>query len=184
MPNLGKGRDHSELQDMYRRSLAASWAAQPGELPADQCIEDLFSGGDGWKEGGHGQGSTPQIVHGSEQDLRTHHRNISDTSMNSQSTVKGTTRLGHKHSRSRDLGRHGSDQSVSDHTSEEGSDRGRAGFKRAHEVDEFDIREDLVAWALPGRATAWTIALVMARVMSKWCRVQIFEVESVRIYGD
>lgn len=32
---------------MYRRALAASWAAQPGELQADECIEDIFGGGDG-----------------------------------------------------------------------------------------------------------------------------------------
>ena len=32
---------------MYRRALAASWAAQPGELQADECIEDIFVGGDG-----------------------------------------------------------------------------------------------------------------------------------------
>src|SRR5258706_6881042 len=33
---------------MYRRTLAASWAQQAGELPADKCIEDIFDGGDGW----------------------------------------------------------------------------------------------------------------------------------------
>lgn len=154
MPNLGKGRDHSELQDMYRRALAASWAAQPGELPADQCIEDIFSGGDGWKEGGHAKSSMPpNITHDSEDDLRKHHRNVSNGSMKSQSTIKGTTRLGHKHSRSRDMGRHAADQSPNE-TSEEGSERGRPGFKRVHEVDEFDIRDDLVAWALPGAVAA------------------------------
>lgn len=50
LTSQGKSRDASELQDMYRRSLAASWSCQPGELPADECIEDIFSGGDGWKE--------------------------------------------------------------------------------------------------------------------------------------
>ena len=29
---------------MYRISLAASWVRQPGELPPDQCIEDIFAG--------------------------------------------------------------------------------------------------------------------------------------------
>lgn len=38
----------AEVQDMYRISLAASWVRQPGELPPDQCIEDIFAGGDGW----------------------------------------------------------------------------------------------------------------------------------------
>lgn len=49
MPSLSsKSRDAGEMQDMYRRTLAASWVAQPGELKADECIEDIFSGGDGW----------------------------------------------------------------------------------------------------------------------------------------
>ncbi|KAJ4298649.1 hypothetical protein N0V88_003680 [Collariella sp. IMI 366227] len=45
---IGKSRDMFEIQDMYRRALAASWASQPGELPADQCIEDIFAGGEGF----------------------------------------------------------------------------------------------------------------------------------------
>ena len=48
VPNLSiRSRELAELQDMYRRALAASWAAQPGELQADECIEDIFVGGDG-----------------------------------------------------------------------------------------------------------------------------------------
>ncbi|KAG8631342.1 hypothetical protein KVT40_000482 [Elsinoe batatas] len=49
MPSLSsKSRENGELQDMYRRTLAASWSAQPGEPRADECIEDIFAGGDGW----------------------------------------------------------------------------------------------------------------------------------------
>ncbi|KAF2455836.1 N-terminal C2 in EEIG1 and EHBP1 proteins-domain-containing protein [Lineolata rhizophorae] len=49
IPSLSnKSRELGELQDMYRRTLTASWAAQPGELKADECIEDIFAGGDGW----------------------------------------------------------------------------------------------------------------------------------------
>jgi len=49
IPSLSsKSRDAGEMQDMYRRTLAASWVAQPGELDADDCIEDIFAGGDGW----------------------------------------------------------------------------------------------------------------------------------------
>lgn len=39
--------DATELVDMYRRALAASYSCMPGELPADECIEDIFMGGDG-----------------------------------------------------------------------------------------------------------------------------------------
>ncbi|KAI9796948.1 MAG: hypothetical protein M1833_005894 [Piccolia ochrophora] len=55
-----KSRDHGESQDMYRRTLAASWAAQAGELPADECIEDLFAGGSGWRSQSPG---TPGHAH-------------------------------------------------------------------------------------------------------------------------
>lgn len=47
-PTLAKSRDQAEIQDMYRKSLAASWSRHPGELPADECIENIFAGGDGW----------------------------------------------------------------------------------------------------------------------------------------
>ncbi|KAI5804353.1 N-terminal C2 in EEIG1 and EHBP1 proteins-domain-containing protein [Geopyxis carbonaria] len=43
-----KNREAGAAQDMYRRTLAASWQLQAGELNADECIEDIFAGGDGW----------------------------------------------------------------------------------------------------------------------------------------
>ncbi|KAK9466972.1 N-terminal C2 in EEIG1 and EHBP1 proteins-domain-containing protein [Lipomyces arxii] len=33
---------------LYRKTLTASWQRQEGELPAEECIEDIFAGGDGW----------------------------------------------------------------------------------------------------------------------------------------
>ncbi|KAF5138272.1 hypothetical protein E5D57_002058 [Metarhizium anisopliae] len=48
MPSISKPRDAAEVHDLYRRTLAASWSRQPNELPADECIEDIFSGGNGW----------------------------------------------------------------------------------------------------------------------------------------
>jgi hypothetical protein len=45
-----KSAEARELQDMYRRTLAASFAAQAGELPADECIESIFAGGSGWRD--------------------------------------------------------------------------------------------------------------------------------------
>lgn len=48
MPSItSKTREMSELQDMYRRTLAASWSCASDELPPDKLIEDLFAGGDG-----------------------------------------------------------------------------------------------------------------------------------------
>ena len=42
-----KTRELTESQDMYRRTLAATWACRSGELPPDKLVEDLFAGGDG-----------------------------------------------------------------------------------------------------------------------------------------
>lgn len=155
MPQMSKSRDHSDLQDMYRRALAASWASQPGELPADQCVEEIFAGGDGWKP----DANTTRTAHnngansGEGLHMHSHHRMQSGASSNPQNIIpgKGSGRFGHKHSRSKDP--------ISDtpripnspnDTSSEGSERGRMGFKRPLEVDELEMRDDLVAWRLPG----------------------------------
>lgn len=229
---LGKSRDASELQDMYRRSLAASWACQPGELPADECIEDIFSGGDGWSdrtrppktattasrrgsrrsqagsvssahsnnsnsnshsgshsgsgdEGGGGGGGTlrPSDIHRIRRHLRTH-SGASDRSV-STAIQTGTTTAARpgsgsesgNSSRQHSFRYHrpgGSSGSSKPHHKEDeggshdgrdglrsrsesmaslattlGSDRGREGFRRPKEVDEYEEREDLVAWKLP-----------------------------------
>ncbi|KAL2210318.1 hypothetical protein CC79DRAFT_492656 [Sarocladium strictum] len=58
VPSISKPRDAAEVQDLYRRTLAASWYRQPSELPADECIEDIFSGGNGWRTK-HDSSATP-----------------------------------------------------------------------------------------------------------------------------
>ncbi|KFX93659.1 hypothetical protein O988_06681, partial [Pseudogymnoascus sp. VKM F-3808] len=45
---VGINKELAEMQDMYRLTLAASWHCGKGTLAADQCIEDIFNGGDGW----------------------------------------------------------------------------------------------------------------------------------------
>ncbi|KAL3426576.1 hypothetical protein PVAG01_00085 [Phlyctema vagabunda] len=158
LPSLNKSRDASELQDMYRRSLAASWASQAGELPADECVEDIFNGGDGWKDLRNASvssaGSTLQVPQddgtSSEDHRHTYSRHRRTPSGSSSKSTASTitnkpTRLTHRRhlthvDASKGLGGPGS----------ESSDRGRTGFKHAQEVDEFEIREDLVAWRLPG----------------------------------
>ncbi|KAL8386943.1 hypothetical protein RB595_010281 [Gaeumannomyces hyphopodioides] len=51
VPTVLKHRDPAEL-DMYRTTLTASIASPPsqGELAADACIEDIFSGGTGFTD--------------------------------------------------------------------------------------------------------------------------------------
>ncbi|KAI0008302.1 N-terminal C2 in EEIG1 and EHBP1 proteins-domain-containing protein [Xylariaceae sp. FL0662B] len=238
--NLTKSsRDASELQDMYRRALAASWTSQPGELPADECIEDIFSGGDGWSDSNsnsartrdrrvriHRSHPSSDGVDGSPDSrsrgrhsndnsgdeaaaaatatagntlkpsdmrrLRQHLRAPSGGSDKSASTLtarRGDESLRHHrsssgrshstrhrrstHGSSRHAHSGGMEDSSSSHDgggggggglrsrsgsltslaptlgSERGSDRGREGFRRPTEVDEYEERDDLVAWSLP-----------------------------------
>ncbi|KAJ0387268.1 hypothetical protein COL922a_002678 [Colletotrichum nupharicola] len=230
IPTMAKSRDASEVQDMYRRALAASWSCQPGELPADECIEDIFSGGDGWRTGRTGRtgktatfdldnnGSLSSDEGGmgtlrpsdlrklqqkqerqkqqqqQQQQKQDHHHQLtlhlhqngggnarnhsrsnsgsSDRSFTTvltarandgaSSTTAGIGRRGSRHGR-RELrdddgrgGRSGYPRSRSRSGSMASlaptigsSDRGRDS-RRNRELEEFDVRDDLVAWRLPG----------------------------------
>lgn len=171
---MTRSRENGELQDMYRQALAASWGAHDDELPADQCIDDIFAGGDGWKTSLRPVDGNMTTVE-SENDwedqhvysnIRRHHlRTHSGGSDKSQATVKGKVFGQHKHMKSREHlempGRgpahvRGKKSTSSiggtQGSSSESSERGRQGFKHATEVDEFDMREDLVAWVLPSQA--------------------------------
>lgn len=52
MTLASRSREMGAKQDMYRGTLAASWHLQAGELNAEECIEDIFAGGDGWVSNG------------------------------------------------------------------------------------------------------------------------------------
>ncbi|KAJ8066761.1 hypothetical protein OCU04_004149 [Sclerotinia nivalis] len=223
MPQLQKSSDKSDLHDMYRRALAASWTASPAEMLADECVEDIFAGGDGWKHDPSDSQTpdynfnrdTPRIVQdelsasgGSGEDLRRHRRSPSDASQTSNVTATsssgkggnmnmgasgtGNGGRGHRYKRSNDTTRSGissrsgvyssGERSVSGQSNlsslshshmgdreEEISlmagERGRTGrgpghipgnsytYAKPREVDEFDMREDLVAWKLPGEVS-------------------------------
>lgn len=199
-----KSREASELQDMYRRALAASWCCQPGELPADECIEDIFSGGNGWKDSKHGSrkqterhpsqerrgrhvedfGSTSsgsESAHGGTlkpsdvrkmRDQFAHKRQNSETrSLKSMLNVKdarGQSRRPHRREPSRDDPFHDPGRTRSESIASLAPTLGSLGSgsgsgqehayhvrKKGHdEVNEFEVRDDLVSWALPGTAVS------------------------------
>lgn len=147
---------------MYRRALAASWAAQAGDLPADQCIEDIFAGGDGWKDKQE-QGKLPKA-----REQYNHHghrrgdsigRHIDeDTETRSQKRGHGRTSSGTTLQDAKTASRHGPGKAeavqgpgspVNREGRSSGSEPELGGFKHAHEVNELEMREDLVAWRLP-----------------------------------
>ncbi|KYK59887.1 respiratory complex assembly protein Rmp1 [Drechmeria coniospora] len=199
LPNIAKGRDLAEVQDLYRRTLAASWTRFPSELPADECIEDIFSGGNGWKtrtdsnnqadtddeddEGELGQDTIRPSQfrrlalynqsHHSRRSSR-HQRNQSSSSEKSVSTVMGrgpgsvgpgsTISAARRAARiaPRDDGRNDdaaslrSGKSLGSLAPTQGSSSDgerEVGMRRVKELPESDLRDDLVAWKLPGVTT-------------------------------
>jgi len=145
---------------MYRQTLAASWAAQPGELRADECIENIFAGGDGW-----GDKDKPYDTSRAEDYM------VGDDSGLSDGDPRSSRR--HKHSRSGIFGRGGDSKRTSNESlnkidgrrDESSSVRGRSSLeqqarqmkaeaerrthKPSYEVNEFEVREDLRSWRLP-----------------------------------
>ena len=150
-----KARESGRLQDMYRRTLAASWLAQAGELPADQCIENIFAGGDGWAANHDpGVNASPRLGGSTEEDesdgdsrtLRGHKRNTSGTG--SRGTIK-PTHQGRNSSKgeSENPGAVSGRGSIADHI-HSGSGAKNHTHRRMHEVDEFTSREDLRSWQI------------------------------------
>lgn len=143
-----KAQESGKLQDMYRRNLAASWAAQAGELPADKCIEDIFAGGDGWGNHDAGTDSSPRTRNYSSEDdsdgdrrtLHPHQRKASS------STLKKS------HGRPSSKGNPGA-SGVSGRASIEqqvqsSNDSKRHSHRHTNEVDEFTARDDLRSWEI------------------------------------
>ena len=141
-----KARDFGEMQDIYRKTLAASWSSYMNELPADQCIEDIFAGGDGW--GQNVDSSLPGSV-------PTAASNRSQSGAPGQMHGPLAKFLGHSRRSSKDLqhsGRSASAGTRSNASGEtansqsSGSDESRLVNHRLREVSEFELTEDLASW--------------------------------------
>ena len=140
MPSMSsKAQESGKLQDLYRRNLAASFAAQSGELPADKCIEDIFNGGDGWGDNHH-----PTARHGSDDEvdddhktIRGHQRHSSDTTAKSPGSPKKTSGM------KAVSGRASIEQQV-----QSSNDANKHTPKGMNYVDELTAREDLKSWEI------------------------------------
>ncbi|MCJ1407790.1 hypothetical protein MMC19_001861 [Ptychographa xylographoides] len=166
MPSMSsKTRELGELQDMYRKTLAASWTCRMGELPADECIENIFAGGDGWsKHSGRTltetlssakstEDSTGDAESGAEmRHPAGHHRRTSS----GQVRHNGDKHRDHKRKESKNNGFSGPSTGIGGRTSIEsvrpGSrEKQRTSQRQAHEIDEFEAREDLRSWEISVR---------------------------------
>ncbi|PLN83232.1 N-terminal C2 in EEIG1 and EHBP1 proteins-domain-containing protein [Aspergillus taichungensis] len=155
-------REAADLQDMYRRTLAASWNSRSDDMPADKLIEELFSGGVSWSSDTRDSPVGKQA----NDDLRlsdeTRAKRTSSGNRLSPSFERRPRSASSMHALRNDAK---SLQEISlgmDRTSGKGesierklydSGKGKAWKSRRneHEVSEFDVREDLRSWAVGGK---------------------------------
>ncbi|KAL8739105.1 MAG: hypothetical protein Q9181_000216 [Wetmoreana brouardii] len=149
-----KTREVGKLQDMYRRTLAASWAAQDGELPADECIEDIFAGGDGWAEAlteskkaaQRPSGSTDG--HESDSDRRTLRAHQRNSSRSHAKHTKGHGRISSRSNNRSDNSGVSGRASMEQQVQSSSTDPSAYNWRRTDELDEFTVKEDLRSWEI------------------------------------
>ena len=152
-----KTRETSELQDMYRRTLAASWACSGGELPPDKLIEDIFNGGNGGFMAPPPRPSPRQTDYDSDNESRRTVTNLHpDSARGRNRQTGGHRRTGSNNNNSIDTTSSSGFSAVSGRGSIEQqinqSSRDRKyGLREHKELTEFDVRDDLCSWAVETR---------------------------------
>ena len=168
MPSMSsKTRELGELQDMYRKTLAASWTCNKDEMPADECIENIFAGGDGWRHGEPNSGNSlplPTVKRsedstedaesdGDSRRLPGHMRRPSGHRHHTNDKHRSHTRTSSKteevyNNTEAVSGRTSIEQQV--HLSQSG--KKKKSHRRTYEVDEIEAREDLRSWEISIRS--------------------------------
>jgi hypothetical protein len=152
-----------ELRELYRRTLAAEWTCQAGELSADKCIEDIFAGGDGWGDQLSGRDGTLALakhhsiqgdVLGSLTDNDSRHYQTAKQNGNWQGFFKRRQDIKRQSRESLgkrdDASMRGVRPRVSfEHQAHQMKDVDDGHGRLTHEMDEFDLREDLRSWKIP-----------------------------------
>ncbi|KAK2767490.1 hypothetical protein FQN54_003647 [Arachnomyces sp. PD_36] len=148
-----KSREAGDLQDTYRRTLAATWSCRDDELPPDELIETLFAGGTGLEPPAVAAPYTTFRV-----DDYDERGSLSDTESRRTTQVSpafdkrplsSSSTASLNESKSSDTlpvgGGRGSIQQQVYGTNRENS---RRGYRHTREISEFDIREDLKSWEI------------------------------------
>lgn len=154
LPNLStRNKELGEMQDMYRRTLAAFWASQPGELRADECIEDIFAGGDGW--GSRTQQHATATATASQQHRHAREQppgsgaSTPRSAREADAAAEGVEVTGRGEARLHTAGKGVGMMEIPRRRAAKGGGARFAGLRRGQgEVDEFEVREDLRSWGI------------------------------------
>lgn len=156
MPSINtKSSEAADMQDLYRRTLAASWNSHSTDLPADKLIEDLFAGGTAWDNGADDTRSSRlddslRVSESPSTGAESHPARLSPGFERHSKSPSGPklhlqTDLKHPGLLGQDTRRGGSiEQQIYDNSKPKG-------FKTRipeNEVSEFDVRENLRSWEI------------------------------------
>ncbi|KAB8260638.1 N-terminal C2 in EEIG1 and EHBP1 proteins-domain-containing protein [Aspergillus pseudonomiae] len=156
LPSINmQSRETADMQDMYRRTLAASCNSRSDDTPADKLVEDLFSGSISWSNEVYGlqsaaakeddrlpsTGAATKSTAANRLSPSFERRPKSSSSNQFRSGGKlpeFSSRVGHSRKRS----------SIEHQLY--GTAKGNAWKNRSndHELSEFDVREDLRSWEI------------------------------------
>ncbi|CAG8092507.1 unnamed protein product [Penicillium salamii] len=156
LPSINtKSREMADMQDMYRRTLAASWSSRACDLPADKLIEELFAGSSCWNNDTHNANAASTGGHresllsadAAARQSRTgkylspsfERRPKSSSSAHSHSNEKTPDSLA-------TLGHPKKGGSIEQQLYDGAKGRGWKAPSSNDELSEFDVREDLRSW--------------------------------------
>lgn len=149
-----KSRESGDLQDTYRRTLAATWSCREDELPPDELVESLFAGGSGLEAPIATSPYTrfqvddyDEGVSLSDADSR---RTVQDARLSPAPDKRpisssSTPSLNEKGS-SDNLNVSGSKGSIQQQVYNGNREKTRRPNRHTREISEFDVREDLKSW--------------------------------------
>lgn len=152
-----KSREVADMQDMYRRTLAASWTSRAGDLPADKLVEDLFAGSACWNNESH---NSPNLSEGDHRDsflgTEAATRQTRSGKMLSPSWERRpkSSSSNHSHNSGKPpdtlstLGRAQQGGSIEQQLYDGAKGRGWKSRNTDHELCEFDVRDDLRSWEI------------------------------------
>ena len=150
------------MQDIYRRTLAASWTSRAGDLPADKLVEELFSGSSCWNNQIHdaspknisqdrsgdpaleADANGRQARSGKRLSPSFERRPKSSSSNNSHSRGKAPDSLSN-------LGHPKNAGSIGQQLFDATKGRGWKTRNADHELSEFDVRDDLRSWEVAAK---------------------------------
>ncbi|EKV07502.1 hypothetical protein PDIG_64450 [Penicillium digitatum PHI26] len=153
-----KSREIADMQDIYRRTLAASWSSRAGDLPADKFVEELFAGSSGWNNEAHS--ADADISAGDHRDALSsaetaprQSRSGKKLSSSFERRPKSTSsNRSHSNSKTPDslaaLGHLRNGGSIEQQLYEGAKDRAWKAPDTNNELSEFDVREDLRSWEI------------------------------------